>query len=151
MRAYPDRPFVGVGAVVLDRDRVLLVKRGHAPLKGEWSLPGGAVHAGETLTAALAREILEETCLDVEVGPIVDVLDRISLDADGRVEYHYVLIDYVCRPIGGTLACRSDAAAAEWVAIEDLDRYGVADLARAVIKKAASLPWTPREVHRHAK
>lgn len=136
---------------MLDGDRVLLVKRGHAPLKGEWSLPGGAVHVGETLENAVAREILEETCLEVEVGPVVEVLNRISRDAEGRVEYHYVLIDYLCRPTGGTLGCASDAAAAEWAGLDDLDRYGVADLARAVIRKAASLPWPPRQVHGHAK
>jgi ADP-ribose pyrophosphatase YjhB (NUDIX family) len=136
--------------VILEGDRVLLVKRGHAPLKGEWSLPGGAVHVGETLEAAVAREIFEETCLAVEVGPVVEVLNRISLDADGRVEYHYVLIDYLCRPIGGTLACASDAAAAEWAPLDDLDRFGVAELARAVIRKAASLPWPPEKVHGHA-
>lgn len=151
LRIYPDRPVAAVGAVVLDGDRVLLVKRGHAPLEGEWSLPGGAVHVGETLEHAIAREILEETCLEVEVGPVVDVLNRISHDAEGRVEYHYVLIDYLCRPTGGTLRRASDAVAAEWAGLDDLDRYGVAGLARAVIRKAASLPWPPRQVHGHAK
>ena len=91
----PSGPIVGVGAVILDGDRVLLVKRGHEPLKGEWSLPGGAVEIGETLDAAVAREVLEETGLDVDVGPVVEVLDRIQRDADGRVEYHYVIVDYL--------------------------------------------------------
>ena len=83
MRKYPDRPIVGVGAVIVDGDRVLLVKRAHEPLKGEWSLPGGAVEVGETLEAALVREVREETGLDVDVGPVVEVLDRIRRDADG--------------------------------------------------------------------
>ena len=85
---------------------MLLVKRAHEPLKGEWSLPGGAVEVGETLEAALAREVLEETGLDVDVGPVVEVLDRIERDADGRVEYHFVIIDYLCRAVGGTADVR---------------------------------------------
>ena len=100
-RSFPARPIVGVGAVVVDDGRVLLVKRAQAPLKGEWSLPGGAVEVGETLSAAVQREVLEETGLVVSVGPIVEVLDRIHTDGDGRVEYHYVLIDYACTVVGG--------------------------------------------------
>src|SRR5205809_2114809 len=114
-RRHPERPIVAVGAVILDGDRVLLVKRGQEPLKGEWSLPGGAIEIGETLEAAVVREVREETCLDVEVGPLVDVVNRITRDAEGRVDYHFVVVDYLCRPLGGTLACASDAAAAEWV------------------------------------
>src|SRR5579862_6341980 len=97
MRTYPERPIVGVGAVILDSGRVLLVKRAHEPLKGEWSLPGGAVDVGETLEAAVAREILEETGLMVDVGPLVEVVQRITRDADGRIEYHFVIVDYACR------------------------------------------------------
>jgi mutator protein MutT len=139
VRSYPERPIVGVGAVILEGSRVLLVKRGHEPLKGEWSLPGGAVDVGETLAAAVAREVREETCLDVEVGPIVEVLDRITRDRDDRVAYHFVLVDYLCRATGGTLACASDAAAAEWVAIDRLQEFGVNETARRVIEKAARM------------
>ena len=135
MREYPERPIVGVGAVILDRDRVLLVRRGNEPLKGEWSLPGGAVEIGETLEAAIAREVLEETGLEVEVGPMIDVLDRIRNDADGRVRYHYVLIDFVCRPTGGTLCCATDAADATWAQLADLDRFGLAEATLAMIHK----------------
>ena len=138
MKPYPDRPVVGVGAVVLDGDRVLLIKRGHAPLKGQWSLPGGGVEIGETLEQAIAREVLEETGLSVDVGPIVEVLDRISRDAEGRVEHHFVLVDFVCRPGGGVLRGASDADDAAWVALGDLDRYGVAAVTVAVIRKAAA-------------
>jgi len=149
-RSYPVRPIVGVGAVVLDGDRVLLVKRAHEPLKGEWSLPGGAVDVGETLEEAIRREVREETCLEVEVGPIVDVLDRIRRDPAGRVQFHYVLIDFLCRPLSGTLQCESDAEAAAWAERAELERYGVAAATISVIDKALarrSTESTPREVH----
>jgi ADP-ribose pyrophosphatase YjhB (NUDIX family) len=136
VREYPDRPIVGVGAVVVDGDRVLLVRRGNEPLKGEWSLPGGAVEIGETLQTAIAREVCEETGLEVEVGPMIDVLDRICLDADGRVRFHYVLIDFVCRPTGGTLCCATDAADATWAAVGDLPQFGLAAATLTMIQKA---------------
>ena len=135
-RRHPDRPIVAVGAVILDGDRVLLVQRGQEPLKGEWSLPGGVVEVGETLDAALAREVLEETGLSVEVGPIVDVLDRVEFDADGRVDYHYVIVDYVCRPFAGVVDHGSDAQAVRWVPIVDLAGLGVTEKAIEVIRKA---------------
>ena len=138
MRPYPERPVVGVGAVVLDGDRVLLIKRGHEPLKGQWSLPGGGVEIGETLERAMAREVREETGLDVEVGPIVEVLDRIGHDAGGRVEHHFVLVDFVCRATGGVLGGASDADAAEWVPLRQLAEYGVAGVTVRVIRKAAA-------------
>ncbi len=150
MRAYPNRPVLGVGAVVVDGTRVLLVKRGHEPLKGEWSLPGGAVELGETLEVAIAREVREETGLEIQVGPIIDVLDRLRYDPDGRVKYHFVLVDFLCRATGGELCCSSDADAAEWVPVEHMQRYGVAEATVSVIGKAFDRPegtWTPREVH----
>jgi ADP-ribose pyrophosphatase YjhB (NUDIX family) len=137
VRSYPERPVIGVGAIVMDGDRVLLIKRAHEPLKGQWSLPGGGVEVGETLEQATAREVREETGLDVEVGPIVDVIDRIARDTSGGVEHHFVLVDFVCRPSGGTLCCASDADAAEWVPLDALARYGVAEVTVAVIRKAA--------------
>ena len=135
MRSYPDRPIVGVGAVVLDGRRVLLVKRGHEPSKGEWSLPGGAVDVGETLEQALRREIREETCLEIDVGPIIDVLDRIRYDRDGHVEFHYVLVDFLCQPRGGTLHCGSDAEDAAWAEAGELDQYRVAAETVDVIRR----------------
>jgi 8-oxo-dGTP diphosphatase len=135
-RRHPDRPIVAVGAVIFDGRRVLLVQRGQEPLRGAWSLPGGAVEIGETLDAALAREVLEETGLSVEVGPVIDVLDRVQFDADGRVEYHYVIIDYMCRPFAGVVEHGSDAQAVCWVPIADLARLGVTVKAIEVIYKA---------------
>lgn len=132
-RIYPVRPVVSVGAVIIDGDRVVLIKRGHAPLKGAWSLPGGVVEIGETLDAALVREVREETCLDIEVGPVIEVLDRISRDDAGRVEYHYVIIDYLCRAVGGSLACASDAEDARWIARADLGSYNLTMKAAAAI------------------
>jgi mutator protein MutT len=137
---FPDRPIVGVGAVVLDGEgRVLLVKRAHEPLKGEWSLPGGGVEIGETLEAAVAREILEETGVSVAVGPVVEVLDRVQRVPDGRVEYHFVIIDYLCYALPGTLVCGSDADGVDWVRREDLPAYRVTEKATSVIDKAISL------------
>lgn len=138
MTSSPDQPVVGVGAVVLDGDRVLLIKRGHAPLKGQWSLPGGRVEVGETLEHAIAREVREETGLTIDVGPIVEVLDRISRDDAGRVEHHFVLVDFTCRPRGGVLRGASDADDAAWVALSELARYEVAPVTISVIQKAAS-------------
>lgn len=135
-REFPARPIVGVGAVVFDRDRVLLVRRAKEPLKGEWSLPGGAVDVGETLRDAVVREVREETGLEVAPGPIVEVLDRIRVDADGRARFHYVLIDFLCRPTGGTLCCASDADDAAWVEMSALEAYRVADSAMSVVRKA---------------
>jgi ADP-ribose pyrophosphatase YjhB (NUDIX family) len=139
LRKYPDRPIVAVGAVILDGDRVLLVQRANEPLKGEWSLPGGAVEVGEPLAVALAREVREETSLDVTVGPLVEVLDSVRRDADGRVEYHYVIIDYLCRVRGGAAVSGSDAADVRWVSASELERYGVNAGAAAVIRKAMTM------------
>jgi ADP-ribose pyrophosphatase YjhB (NUDIX family) len=131
---------VGVGAVVLDRDeRVLLVRRGHEPLKGEWSLPGGAVELGEELEAALKREVLEETGLRIEVGPVVEVLDRIDRTSDDHIAYHFVIIDYLCQALDGHLTRGSDADDVQWVPIERLMDYRVGDKAIAVIAKAVDL------------
>jgi 8-oxo-dGTP diphosphatase len=139
MRTFPDRPIVSVGAVALDGDRVLLVKRGQAPLKGHWSLPGGVVEIGETLEAALAREVLEETGLTIEVGPVVEVLDRVERTDDGRVEYHYVIIDYLCRVGPGTPVHASDVDDVRWVSRDDVPEYRLTEKAAAVVGKAFQL------------
>ena len=137
LRTPSRRPVFGVGAVVFDdHHRVLLVKRLHEPLAGQWSLPGGRLEIGETLEAATARELLEETGLHVDVGPLVEVFDRILLDADGNVQHHYVIADYLCTVRCGELCAQSDVSDAAWVSIADVPAYIVTDKARDVIAKA---------------
>ncbi|HWY54754.1 MAG TPA: NUDIX hydrolase [Terriglobales bacterium] len=113
-REYPDAPLIGVGAIIIERDRVILVKRAHPPLLGEWSIPGGLLEVGETLRQAAVREVLEETGLRVEVGELLGVFDRIVRDEDQRTLYHYVLIDFLCRRIAGELQAACDALEARW-------------------------------------
>ena len=144
-REYPEAPIVGVGAVVIKGTKVLLVRRGNEPLKGEWSLPGGAVELGETLQQGVVREVLEETGLVVVPAGIVEVLDRITQDevlqdgASGRVRYHYVLVDFVCHVTGGALREGSDADEVRWVAREELGEYHLAPITVRVIEKALEL------------
>ncbi len=113
-REYPDNPLIGVGAVIIEANRVLLIRRGTAPLLGEWSLPGGVLECGETLREAVAREAREETGLLVEPTEMLGVYERVIRDEEGRVRYHYVLIDFRCRVRGGDLAAGSDAADVSW-------------------------------------
>ena len=146
-REYPDRPIVGVGAVIMHEGKVVLIKRRYEPLKGQWSLPGGGVEVGETLEAAVAREMLEETGLVVEVGPVIEVFDRIVRDDDERVRYHFVLVDYLCWPVSGDLQAGSDVDEAEWVSPAALAPYGLTTKATAVIERAVQLAHeAPRPV-----
>jgi 8-oxo-dGTP diphosphatase len=138
-REYPARPVLGVGAVVLVDGKVVLVKRAHEPLMGEWNLPGGGVEIGETLQQACAREVLEETGLSVEVGPVIEVFDRIMLDAGGRVQYHFVLVDYMCRPIAGEVRCGTDASDITLADPQALAPYGLTQKALEVIARGLAL------------
>ena len=138
-RQYPERPIVGVGAVIVDEGKIVLVKRKYEPLKGHWSLPGGMVEVGETLEAALTREMLEETGLSVAVGPVIEVFDRITLDGQERPRYHYVLIDYLCWPSGGTLRAGSDVDAAIWASPDALAEYSLTEKATSVIERGLTL------------
>jgi len=113
-REYPLAPLVGVGAVIVKDGRVLLVQRGTEPALGRWSIPGGLIEVGEALSEAVVREVREETGLEIEPVELVELLDRIHRDGD-RVRYHYVIADYLCRVVSGTLNAASDAAAVRWV------------------------------------
>jgi mutator protein MutT len=113
-REFPVAPLVGVGAVIVDEGRVLLAQRGHEPGLGRWSIPGGLIEVGESLSEAVVREVREETGLEVEPVELVELLDRIHRDGE-RVRYHYVIADYLCRVVGGELRAASDAAAVRWV------------------------------------
>jgi len=138
-RTYPAQPIVGVGAVVIAEDRIVLVKRAHDPLKGEWNLPGGAVELGETLQEACSREVYEETGLEVRVGSVIEVFDRITRDEKGQVEYHFVLVDYLCRVAGGTLQSGSDASEIALADPFDLDVFRLNEKARHVIERGMAL------------
>ena len=134
-RRYPKRPLVGVGAIILQRDRILMAQRGKEPLKGWWSLPGGALESGERLADGVCREVLEETGLEVRPLGILEVFERIMRDASGAPEYHYVLIDYMCRVTGGALAPGDDVCAVEWVKRRDLPKLLITEGTLGVIEK----------------
>lgn len=135
-RLYPTRPIVGVGGVIVDGDRVVLVKRKYEPLALRWSIPGGTLEVGESLESGVARELLEETGLVVDVGPVIEVFDRIHRDADDAVMYHFVLVDYLCTPTGGTLQAGDDVSHAEWAHFDALAPYDLTDKATAILARA---------------
>ena len=134
-REYPASPLVGVGAIIIDASRVVLVKRGHPPLEGEWSIPGGVVEVGETLRDAAVREAREETGLSVETRDLLGVYDRVLKDERGRTRYHYVLIDFLCRRVAGELAAGDDATEARWFRREELASLELARETEEVILK----------------
>lgn len=139
-RRYPERPVVGVGAVVLAQGQALLIQRGNPPGRGLWSLPGGAVELGESLEQAVAREVREETGLEVEPGPLLGVFERRLTDAQGRLEYHYVLLDYLCiLEVAPAPKAGDDAQAARWVPLAELESLGLAADTLGVIRKGAGL------------
>lgn len=138
-REYPEAPRVGVGAVILKEDRVLLVKRGSPPSQGKWSIPGGLVQLGETTEAAAIREVEEECGLKVRVLGIAGIVDRIVPGNDGRIRYHYVLVDYLATPESEEVRPGSDAADARWVQVGELDRYDTTEGLRAMVMKAMKL------------
>jgi ADP-ribose pyrophosphatase YjhB (NUDIX family) len=135
-RRYPKRPLVGVGALIFDGDRILMAQRGKQPLLGWWSLPGGALETGELLVDAVKREVREETGLEIVPLGVIEIFERIMRDDAGATEYHYVLIDYVCRVVGGSLQAGDDVAYVEWMAEADLDALQITEGTLGVIQKA---------------
>ena len=134
-RSYPDHPLLGVGALIFEGGRILLAQRGKAPLMGQWSLPGGLVETGESLDTAVRREVLEETGLEVRPLGVLEIFERIIRNADGAAEYHYVLLDYICRVTGGTLCAGDDACNVQWVERRGLKDLDITEGTLAVIEK----------------
>ena len=135
-RRYPSRPLLGIGALIFDGGKLLIVERGKEPLKGFWSLPGGILEVGETLRDGIRREVLEETGLDVEPQAVFEIFERIMPDAGGKTEYHYVLIDYLCKPVGGRLRAASDVSRVAWVSQQNLADYRLTEGTQAVVERA---------------
>jgi 8-oxo-dGTP diphosphatase len=134
-REFPELPLVGVGAVIIENARVLLVKRAHPPLEAQWSIPGGVLEVGEMIREAAIREVREETGLIVEPGDLLGVYDRVLRNAEQRVQYHYVLIDFLCRPAGGELQAADDATEVRWYTCEELPVLRLAEDTLDVIRK----------------
>jgi 8-oxo-dGTP diphosphatase len=138
-RRYPARPVLGVGALIFEDDRILLVERGREPLKGQWSLPGGAVETGERLEEALIREVREETGLEVAPAQVAVIFERIIPGVEGQPEYHYVLVDFLCALRGGALCAGDDSNCAAWFALKDLDTLWMTEGTLGVIRRVHAL------------
>ena len=132
-RAYPDRPFVGVGVVIFRGEEVLLAQRGKRPRMNTWSIPGGAQEIGETVEEAAIREIREETGVEIHILGLVDVIDSINRDADGKVQFHYTLVDLMAEWRSGEAAAADDVAAVCWVKLADLADYDLRQITHDVI------------------
>jgi ADP-ribose pyrophosphatase len=137
-REYPERPLVGVGAVVLRNDAVLLVQRGSPPGVGRWAIPGGLVNLGETTREATEREVMEECGIKIKAGKVAGVFDAVRLDDEGRVRYHYVLIDHVADYLSGEPVAQDDAADARWVPLDELDSLAILEITKELVRKVAA-------------
>ncbi|HKS67248.1 MAG TPA: NUDIX hydrolase [Candidatus Acidoferrales bacterium] len=135
-REYPERPIVGVGGVVISNGRALLIKRGHPPLQGEWSIPGGTLEVGETLLQGVERELAEETGIRVRVVTLIEVFERVFRDDGGKAKYHFVILDYLCESIGGEARAGSDVTDVAWASEDDLDPFSLSPTATRVIRRA---------------
>jgi ADP-ribose pyrophosphatase YjhB (NUDIX family) len=142
-REFPETPLVGIGAIIIENARVVLVKRAHPPLQAEWSIPGGVLEVGELVREAAIREAREETGLTVELGELLGIYDRVLRDANRRVQYHYVLIDFLCRRVAGDLMAASDAAEVRWFTREELPGLRLAQDTLDVIRKGFAKQGNP--------
>ena len=138
-RSYPDRPYVGIGVVVFKDDQVLLVQRAKPPIRHMWSIPGGAQEIGETVREGALRELKEETALDAEIIGLIDVVDSVTCDDDGRVRFHYTLVDFAAEWIAGEAAPDTDVAAVRWVPISELDREELWHETVRIIRRAVEM------------
>ena len=138
-REYPQRPIVGLGAAILSPQGIVLIKRGNPPRLGAWSLPGGAQDLGETVKEGIIREVKEETGLDVKVLEIIDVVDSINRDPDGRIKYHYTLVDACVIVTGGTLQASSDAMDAQWFSLTKIADLNLWSETNRIIKRAHAI------------
>ena len=134
-KLYPKQPLIGVGAVILKKGKILLEKRGNDPGKGKWSIPGGLVELGESVKQTVVREVKEETGLIVSNPKHIDVVDNVEMDADGKIKYHFVIIDYLVKLDGGTLKAASDAEELRWVALCDVEEYDLTKTFRAFFER----------------
>jgi ADP-ribose pyrophosphatase YjhB (NUDIX family) len=134
-REYPSRPIVGVGALILNQGRLLLVKRGAQPGQGKWSIPGGLVELGERVEEAVVREVKEECGLDIEVERLIDVFDSITRDEKGRVQYQFVVVNFLAKIRGGTLKNADDVLEARWVSLDEVEKYNLTNSFRAFFRK----------------
>jgi 8-oxo-dGTP diphosphatase len=151
-REYPERPVVGIGGVIIDRGRTLLIRRGSEPLRGEWSIPGGTLELGETLEDGVARELLEETGIKVRVIDLIEVFDRIYADdgtiaaiAEKKPRFHYVIVDYLCERISGEPRAGSDVTHVALALEEELGKYQLTETATRILKKAFAMDRARRE------
>jgi ADP-ribose pyrophosphatase YjhB (NUDIX family) len=146
-REYPERPVVGIGGVVIENDRALLIRRASEPLRGQWSIPGGTLELGETLEHGVARELLEETGFEVRVLDLLEVFDRIFVDpavGNAKPRFHFVIADYLCERIGGQLCAGGDALDVALASESELTRFQLTETATRVVRRAFALSRTRR-------